>query len=118
RYLVEEGLVVREGGRYQVKPEAAINEGVLPDGLRDVVGRRLSRLSEKTNQVLSVAAVIGREFRLDVLAKVLGAAEAGRPVVTQFIAAGGGAGDSADPAIRSDAAMNRVTTDRGTREEE
>src|SRR5204863_361167 len=71
RYLVEEGLVVREGGRYQVKPEAAQNEAVLPDGLRDVVGRRLSRLSDKTNQVLSVAAVIGREFRLDVLQNLL-----------------------------------------------
>src|SRR6266516_4842248 len=59
RYLVEEGLVVREGGRYQVRPEAQANEAVLPDGLRDVVGRRLPRFSDKTNQVLSVAAVMG-----------------------------------------------------------
>jgi tetratricopeptide (TPR) repeat protein len=53
-----------------VRPEAQANEAVLPDGLRDVVGRRLSRLSDKTNQVLSVAAVMGREFRLDVLEKL------------------------------------------------
>src|SRR4030095_6981225 len=39
---------------------------------RDVIGKRLSRLSEQTNQVLSVAAVIGREFRLDVLQWVAG----------------------------------------------
>jgi DNA-binding CsgD family transcriptional regulator len=39
----------------------------LPEGLRDVIGKRLSRLSASTNEVLGVAAVIGREFRLDVL---------------------------------------------------
>jgi tetratricopeptide (TPR) repeat protein len=72
RYLVEEGIVVREGGQY-VAPEGP---GVgIPEGLRDVVGKRLSRLSEKTNQILSIAAVIGREFRLDVLVQVAGLAE-------------------------------------------
>jgi hypothetical protein len=66
RYLVEEGIVVREGGRYLLSN----TEAGIPEGLRDVVGKRLSRLSEKANQVLSVAAVIGREFRLDVLQQV------------------------------------------------
>jgi len=67
RYLVEEGIVVREGGRYVAQG----GEGVgIPEGLRDVVGRRLSRLSDKTNQVLAIAAVMGREFRLDVLQRV------------------------------------------------
>ena len=66
RYLVEEGIVVREGGRYLLTDA----EAGIPEGLRDVVGKRLSRPSEKTNQVLSVAAVIGREFRLDALQRV------------------------------------------------
>jgi DNA-binding CsgD family transcriptional regulator len=39
----------------------------LPEGLRDVIGKRLSRLTASTFQVLSAAAVIGREFRMDVL---------------------------------------------------
>jgi tetratricopeptide (TPR) repeat protein len=66
RYLVEEGLVVRQDGRYD--PVEGQGPGDrLPEGLRDVIGKRLSLLSERTNQVLSVAAVIGREFRLDVL---------------------------------------------------
>jgi tetratricopeptide (TPR) repeat protein len=66
RYLVEEGLVVRQDGRYD--PIEGQGPGDrLPEGLRDVIGKRLSLLSEKTNQVLNVAAVIGREFRLDVL---------------------------------------------------
>ncbi len=72
RYLVEEGIVVREGNRYVAQG----GEGVgIPEGLRDVVGRRLSRLSEKTNQVLAIAAVMGREFRLDVLQQVAGLPE-------------------------------------------
>ncbi len=69
RYLVEEGLVVREGGRYALT-EAGADAGI-PEGLRDVVGKRLSRLSERANQVLSVASVIGRDFRLDVLQRVV-----------------------------------------------
>ena len=39
----------------------------VPEGVRDVVGRRLSRLTESANAVLSVAAVIGREFDLEAL---------------------------------------------------
>jgi DNA-binding CsgD family transcriptional regulator len=42
----------------------------MPEGLRDVVGRRLSRLSPATNQALRVASVIGREFQLEVLRRV------------------------------------------------
>ncbi len=69
RYLVEEGLLVREGGRY-VRAGGGDPDAGIPEGLRDVIGKRLSRLSEKANQVLSIASVIGREFRLDVLQKV------------------------------------------------
>jgi tetratricopeptide (TPR) repeat protein len=72
RYIVEEGYVVREAGRWVLAEGTAPGTG-LPEGLRDVIGKRLSRLSERTNQVLSVAAVIGREFRLDVLQRVVGA---------------------------------------------
>jgi DNA-binding CsgD family transcriptional regulator len=69
RYLVEEGLVSREGGRWtQTGEESIISQ--IPEGLRDVIGKRLSRLSDGCNRVLNVAAVIGREFRLDVLLKV------------------------------------------------
>jgi hypothetical protein len=64
RYFVEEGLVVREEGRFVPREGVA---AAVPEGLRDVVGRRLNRLSEGCNQVLSVASVMGREFRLDAL---------------------------------------------------
>lgn len=73
RYLVEEGLVVRREGRWEGRwrqtgegpPELSI-----PEGLRDVVGKRLSRLSQECNRLLTVAAVIGREFSLEVLRRV------------------------------------------------
>jgi len=69
RYLVEEGLVSeRDGSLRRVGDDALA--GRIPEGLRDVIGKRLSRLADKTNEVLSIASVIGREFRLDVLQAV------------------------------------------------
>jgi tetratricopeptide (TPR) repeat protein len=74
RYIVEEGLVERREGALRRVGDDTL-AGRIPEGLRDVIGKRLARLSEQTNQVLSVAAVIGREFRLDVLQRVLGLPE-------------------------------------------
>jgi len=71
RYLAEEGVITRERGRWQAKSDTPV-EMRIPDGLRDVIGKRLSGLSEGCNKVLSVAAVIGRDFRLEVLQKVAG----------------------------------------------
>jgi eukaryotic-like serine/threonine-protein kinase len=74
RYLVEEGIVVREDGRYVLSDPQNPDAGI-PEGLRDVVGKRLSRLSQQANAVLSIASVIGREFRLDILQRVAGLPE-------------------------------------------
>jgi tetratricopeptide (TPR) repeat protein len=43
---------------------------VIPEGLRDVIGKRLSMLSADCNGLLSIASVIGRDFALDVLKNV------------------------------------------------
>ena len=75
RYLVEEGLIKREEGRWRRASEETPLELGIPEGLRDVIGKRLSRLSERANQMLAVAAVMGREFRLDVLQRVAGLEE-------------------------------------------
>jgi class 3 adenylate cyclase len=69
RYIVEEGIVVREGGRWVRADDGAPDSGI-PEGLRDVIGKRLSRLSSSCNQLLSVAAVIGRDFGLETLQRV------------------------------------------------
>jgi hypothetical protein len=39
----------------------------IPQGVREVIGRRLEPLSEGSNHALAVAAVIGREFTLELL---------------------------------------------------
>lgn len=41
----------------------------LPQGIREAVGRRLDQLTQSANSVLGVAATIGREFQLSVLAR-------------------------------------------------
>jgi DNA-binding CsgD family transcriptional regulator/tetratricopeptide (TPR) repeat protein len=43
----------------------------VPEGVKDVIGRRLNRLSAPANQVLARAAVLGRTFDLDLLARLL-----------------------------------------------
>ena len=50
--------------------EQARREVAIPQGVREVVGRRLDRLSETANEVLRLAAVCGREFELEVLERV------------------------------------------------
>jgi hypothetical protein len=64
RYLVEEGHLGHGQGA------AALSSIAIPEGLRDVIGRRLSRLSPECNRVLAVAAVIGRDFDLETLQAV------------------------------------------------
>jgi len=71
RYLVEEGLITRKEGRWRSTKDTP-PEMSIPEGLRDVIGKRLSLLSPKCNQLLSVASVIGREFALETLKAVVG----------------------------------------------
>jgi hypothetical protein len=59
RHLVETGALRREGGRWTGEPVSALG---IPESVRDVVGRRLSRLSDAANRALGVAAVVGRDF--------------------------------------------------------
>ena len=39
----------------------------LPEGVKDIIGRRLDRLSRQCNQALATASIIGREFSLEQL---------------------------------------------------
>ena len=39
----------------------------IPEGVQEVIGRRLDRLSERCNEVLTTAALVGRQFRFGVL---------------------------------------------------
>ena len=46
------------------------SDATLPEGIRAVIERRLSRLTERCVQILSIASVIGRTFELEVVAGV------------------------------------------------
>ncbi|MBE2319603.1 protein kinase [Solirubrobacter sp. CPCC 204708] len=61
-----ENLHERTGGNPFFARETLRADG-LPVSIRDVVSRRLASLSEPTRAALTVAAVIGHDFRLDVL---------------------------------------------------
>ncbi len=64
RHLIDTGGVRREGQRW-VPGDA--DRLTIPEGVRDVIGRRLSRLSPQANEVLSTGAVMGRELDVGVL---------------------------------------------------
>jgi hypothetical protein len=66
-HLVETGRIVNADGRWTTDAGISIEELGLPEGVRDVVTTRLSRLSATDNQVLAVASVFGTEVQLQAL---------------------------------------------------
>jgi class 3 adenylate cyclase/tetratricopeptide (TPR) repeat protein len=75
RHLTESGAIVQEdGGRWRLTGDLA--DLGLPQSVREVIGRRVERLGEDARTALSAAAVIGREFDLDLLLAVLELGEA------------------------------------------
>ena len=65
RYLSEEGKLFDEGGKWL--PGLREEDLQVPASVRLVLGRRLQRLSEDAQRVLTVAAVVGRSFSLRLL---------------------------------------------------
>jgi len=65
RHLVETGAVEQHEGVWV--PRLPVDQLGIPEGVRDVVGRRLARLSDDANQTLRIAAVVGPEFELGVV---------------------------------------------------
>ena len=68
RHLTESGALRRDGARWVTAGEIA--DLGIPEGVKEVIGRRLSRLSETTNRVLGAAAVAGRSFSLPLLERL------------------------------------------------
>lgn len=60
----EEGSIRHTGTKWEWSP---VSELRLPNGLDEIIRRRVSRFSEPAQEVLGVAAVIGRELETDVL---------------------------------------------------
>jgi DNA-binding SARP family transcriptional activator len=63
RDLVEDGALIRRDGRWRADGPLSV-----PESVREVIGRRVERLSDTAVAVLEAAAACGREFDLPVLA--------------------------------------------------
>ena len=66
RHLVETGAMTRQQGQWG-RGTTAHGIGI-PEGVREVIGRRLRLLSDDSNAILEAAAVVGTEFDLELLA--------------------------------------------------
>ncbi|HWT92589.1 MAG TPA: AAA family ATPase, partial [Solirubrobacteraceae bacterium] len=76
-FFIEETI---RGLRPAARESACLDEDELiatgvPEGVGDVIVRRLGTVGEDVREVLGVAAVVGREFDLDVVAAALGRSE-------------------------------------------
>jgi len=69
RHLSESGALVFRDGRWTT--DLDLESLGIPEGIREVIGRRLSHLDATANEVLATAAVIGREFDLRLLGAVV-----------------------------------------------
>jgi predicted ATPase len=73
RLLAQEGMITpdQDGADTETDGGSSATHAMsyrIPEGVRDVIGRRLNRLSQRCNEVLTIASVIGRGFRLNELA--------------------------------------------------
>jgi class 3 adenylate cyclase/tetratricopeptide (TPR) repeat protein len=69
RHLAEtQAIFQNDEGRWVASDD--LRTSGLPVSIREVIGRRVARLGAQTRSVLSLAAVIGRDFDADVLARV------------------------------------------------
>ena len=74
RHLAETGAIFQDDtGRWTT--DASLEQMGLPDSVREVIGARVGRLGTDAGRVLSTAAVIGRDFDLDLLAGATGTSE-------------------------------------------
>ena len=62
-------LLARDGRLQQSAPATSWSVAI-PQGIREVIGRRLNQLSEDCNRLLTVASVLGRAFDVAVLGRI------------------------------------------------
>ena len=75
-HLIETGKIVHENGRW-VGRVTSVSELGIPEGVREVIGRRLSRLSEGCNRMLTLASTMTGGFGWDALQAINGVTPVG-----------------------------------------
>jgi class 3 adenylate cyclase/tetratricopeptide (TPR) repeat protein len=68
RSLIDEGAIIVKDGKFQVTER--ISRVVMPNSINDVLMVRIDRIEEKTQNLLKLAAVIGRRFFYRILSEV------------------------------------------------
>ena len=76
RLLVQDGHLAADHGRggSRTAPTGTGHETWsvrIPEGVREVIGRRLDRLSDRCNETLTIASVVVREFTLEQLSPLI-----------------------------------------------
>ncbi|MEE8370162.1 MAG: protein kinase, partial [Dehalococcoidia bacterium] len=71
KHLVEEGKLVLEGGQW-VSSTGGVPQLDIPEGIRDIVRRRLSRLSEECRGILTLVSAMPAGFTFELLREVSG----------------------------------------------
>jgi tetratricopeptide (TPR) repeat protein/GGDEF domain-containing protein len=85
RCMVEERSIWHNGTQWEWSPPSELR---LPASVEEMIARRLGRLSPATMEVLTTAAVVGREFEVDVLvAAGDGSAERVRAAIDEAVSA-------------------------------
>jgi class 3 adenylate cyclase/tetratricopeptide (TPR) repeat protein len=87
RHMIETGKFYQRDGVWVFDAQSASGLG-LPEGVRDVISQRLSRLSDVANKVLAQASVLGREFEFDVLVAMTGSEDDALSAVEEAVAVG------------------------------
>ncbi len=76
-HLVQQGVVVRRAGQWTLQENTEALRAGLPEGLRELLLRRIEALAPEARRVLEAASVVGETFAA--------AAEAGVTVVTEAL---------------------------------
>ena len=67
-HLTDTGRIYEKDGVWTF--DESVEELGIPEGVKEVIGRRVSSLSENANTALGIASVLGRDFSLDLLERV------------------------------------------------
>src|SRR4029079_8827950 len=62
--LIERGSVRRESGRWR---RCDMDQMLIPQSVKEAIGNRLDRVSQNTNEVLRIAAILGKAFTFEEL---------------------------------------------------